>query len=175
MPGRSERDRAPHRLALRLTYTQAEEAGGVAVVVPAHGFLDDTEALLDRLDGLIFSGGPDIDPAVYGQTPHPQLGPDVDLVSDEYELALHSLAAERDLPVLGRRSSRRPSAPRCSPSPPDPQPRIFQYESLRLILPPENSNRSHPRTSIGSPFAWVPRIVHSDAPRSPAVKCRASP
>ncbi len=40
-PGRSERDRAPHRLALRLTYTQAvQEAGGVAVVVPAHWFVE---------------------------------------------------------------------------------------------------------------------------------------
>src|SRR5688572_15583047 len=101
-PGRSERDRAPHRLALRLTYTQAvQEAGGVAVVVPAHGFVDDTEALVERLDGLILSGGPDLDPGVYGHAPHPQLGPDVDRVSDEYELALLRLAAERDLPVLG--------------------------------------------------------------------------
>jgi putative glutamine amidotransferase len=100
--GRSERDRAPHRLALRLTYTQAvQEAGGVAVVVPAHGFVDDTEALVDRLDGLIFSGGPDLDPDVYDHPRHPQLGPDVDRVSDEYELALQRLAAERDVPVLG--------------------------------------------------------------------------
>ena len=63
--GRRERDLAPQRLALRLTYTQAvQEAGGLAVVVPAHGFVDDTAALLDRLDGLVFSGGPDLDPAV---------------------------------------------------------------------------------------------------------------
>src|SRR3954451_16156698 len=101
-PGRSERDRAPARLALRLSYTQAvQEAGGLAVVVPAHGYVDDTAALLDRLDGLLFSGGPDLDPAVYGQNPHPQLGPDVDRVSDEYELALLRGVAERDLPVLG--------------------------------------------------------------------------
>jgi putative glutamine amidotransferase len=101
-PGRSERDRSPHRLALRLSYTQAvQEAGGIAVVVPAHGYVDDTAALLDRLDGLIFSGGPDLDPAVYGAPRHPQLGPDVDRVSDEYELALLAGAAERDLPVLG--------------------------------------------------------------------------
>jgi putative glutamine amidotransferase len=100
--GRQERDLAPQRLTLRLTYTQAvQEAGGLAVVVPAHGFVDDTAALLDRLDGLLFSGGPDLDPAVYGQGRHPQLGPDVDRVSDEYELALLAGAAERDLPVLG--------------------------------------------------------------------------
>ena len=46
---------------------------------------------------------------------------------------------------------------------------------LRLILPSENSNRSQPRTSIGSPVAWVPRIVHSDTPRSPHVQWRPWP
>src|SRR6185436_16918875 len=66
--GRSERDVAPARLALRLSYTQAvQEAGGLAVVLPAHGYVDDTAALLDRVDGLVFSGGPDLDPAAYGQ------------------------------------------------------------------------------------------------------------
>jgi len=101
-PGRSDRDVAPARLALRLSYTQAvQEAGGIAVVLPAHGYVDDSSALLDRLDGLVFSGGPDLDPAVYGQDRHPQLGPDVDRVSDEYELALLRGAAARDLPVLG--------------------------------------------------------------------------
>jgi putative glutamine amidotransferase len=99
--GRRERDLAPQRLALRLTYSQAiQEAGGLAVVVPAHGFVDDTAALLDRLDGLVFSGGPDVDPVVYGHERHPQLGPDVDRAGDEYELAMHAGAAERDLPVL---------------------------------------------------------------------------
>ena len=101
-PGRDARDLEPARLALRLTYTQAiQEAGGIAMVLPAHGFADDVDALLDRVDGLVFSGGPDLDPAAYGHARHPRLGPDVDLVSDEYELALHVAAAERDLPVLG--------------------------------------------------------------------------
>jgi putative glutamine amidotransferase len=100
-PGRRQRDLAPQRLALRLTYTQAiQEAGGIAVVVPAHGFVDDTAELLDRLDGLVFSGGPDIDPFLYRRLRHPRLGPDVDRVSDEYELALLAGAAERDLPLL---------------------------------------------------------------------------
>ena len=101
-PTRRERDLAPHRLSLRLTYTQAvQEAGGIAVVLPAHGYLDDTAALLDRFDGLLFSGGPDLDPALYGEARHPRLGPEVDRVCDEYELALLTGAAERDLPVLG--------------------------------------------------------------------------
>ena len=101
-PGRSGRDLVPQRLSMRLSYTQAvQEAGGIAVVLPAHGYVDDTGALLDRLDGLLVSGGPDLDPAVYGQARHPALGPDVDRVSDEYELALLAGAAERDLPTLG--------------------------------------------------------------------------
>ena len=102
MPGRTERDLAPARLSLRLSYTQAlQEAGAIAVVLPAHGYVDDTAALLDRVDGFLMSGGPDLDPAVYGQDPHPLLGPDVDLVADEYEQALLRGAAERDLPLLG--------------------------------------------------------------------------
>ena len=71
------------------------------MVVPTHGFSDDTAALLDRLDGLVFSGGPDLDPGVYGRLRHPRLGPDVDRAGDEYELAMWAGAAERDLPVLG--------------------------------------------------------------------------
>jgi putative glutamine amidotransferase len=102
LPGRRARDLAPPRLALRLTYTQAiQEAGGLAVVVPADGSADDVDGILDRLDGLLFSGGPDLDPAVYGQDPHPLLGPDVDRAGDEHELALLAGAARRDLPVLG--------------------------------------------------------------------------
>jgi putative glutamine amidotransferase len=69
-------------------------------VLPAHGHADDAHALLDRLDGLLFSGGPDLDPATYGQPRHPLLGPDVDRVADDYELGLLAAASERDVPVL---------------------------------------------------------------------------
>jgi putative glutamine amidotransferase len=89
------------RLNLRLTYVQAiSEAGGIAVVLPAHAFKDDAHALLDRMDGLLFSGGPDLDPATYGRLPHPELGPNVDRHADEYELGLLRKARERDLPML---------------------------------------------------------------------------
>jgi putative glutamine amidotransferase len=101
LPGRGERDRTPARLSLRLSYTQAiQEAGGIAVVLPAHGYADDVDALLDRLDGLLFSGGPDLAPATYGQLPHPRLGPDVDRIADDYELGLLAAAAQRDVPLL---------------------------------------------------------------------------
>lgn len=100
-PGRSARELAPPRLHLRLTYVQAvQEMGGIAVVLPAHGFGDDVHHLLDRIDGLLISGGPDLDPATYGQERHELLGPNVDRVADEYELRMHEAARERDLPVL---------------------------------------------------------------------------
>jgi putative glutamine amidotransferase len=100
-PDRSERDRNPPRLSLRLSYTQAlQEAGAIAVVLPARGDHADIAPLLDRMDGLLFSGGPDLDPATYGHERHPELGPDVDRPSDEYELALLREATARDLPLL---------------------------------------------------------------------------
>ena len=57
-------------------------------------------ALVDRLDGLVVTGGVDVAPALYGQSPHPTvLG-----VSDErdgFELLLLREAIRRDLPLLG--------------------------------------------------------------------------
>lgn len=100
-PGRDERTCAPPRLHLRLTYVNAvREAGGIAVVLPTHGFADDAHHLLERVDGLLFSGGPDLDPGTYGQVPSPLLGPNIDRAADDYELRLHAAATERDLPVL---------------------------------------------------------------------------
>jgi len=51
------------------------------------------------LDGLIFSGGSDLDPATYGQDPHPQTKGIVE-ERDRAELALLQGALARDLPVL---------------------------------------------------------------------------
>ena len=76
------------------------EAGGIAVVLPAHGFANDQHALLDRVDGLLFSGGPDLDPATYGRLPHPLLGPNIDRTADEYELDILAEARRRDIPML---------------------------------------------------------------------------
>jgi putative glutamine amidotransferase len=58
------------------------------------------DAYLDLVDGLIFTGGTDIDPEFYGQAPHPKLGT-VIRQRDEFELRLARLAIDRGLPVLG--------------------------------------------------------------------------
>ena len=56
--------------------------------------------LLDGVDGVLFSGGADLDPQFFDAAPHPDLG-SVDPVRDAFELALYAAARERDLPILG--------------------------------------------------------------------------
>ena len=48
---------------------------------------DAIEPLLDRLDGICLSGGPDLDPAPYEAEPHPELGP-IEPDLDRFELAV---------------------------------------------------------------------------------------
>ncbi len=57
------------------------------------------EETLDALDGLIFSGGSDLDPALYGQEPHPETR-GVVAERDRAELELLQAALARDMPVL---------------------------------------------------------------------------
>ena len=76
-------------------------AGGIAVLLPPQP-VDEHIAnrVLDGLDGLVITGGKDVDPARYGQAPHPKTDePRQD--RDEWELALLAGALKRGLPVLG--------------------------------------------------------------------------
>lgn len=58
------------------------------------------ESYLEHADGLLLTGGADIDPSYFGQEPHPDLGM-VDAERDAFELALYQVAKARKLPVLG--------------------------------------------------------------------------
>ena len=58
------------------------------------------DAVLDRLDAVLFPGGLDVDPSNYGQSPSPALGR-VNADLDELEGPLARLAAERGLPIMG--------------------------------------------------------------------------
>jgi putative glutamine amidotransferase len=86
-------------LALGHRYLEAvRAAGGMPVILTP---VDDTaiDPLLERLDGIVLSGGPDLDPSAYGAEPHPDLGPtepDLDL----FELALARRAVAQGVPVL---------------------------------------------------------------------------
>jgi len=94
-----EGEPARAEMALGLTYLRAiEAAGGLPVVLPPLP----SEAigpLLEGLDGICLSGGPDLDPAEYGQDPHDELGPtwrELDIA----ELAVAREADARGLPIL---------------------------------------------------------------------------
>ena len=92
----------PHpEMALGMTYLRAlDAAGGLPVVLPPVA-LENVPALLERLDGICLSGGPDLDPIAYGApTRHPQLGPTQPGV-DAFELAVARAADASGLPLLG--------------------------------------------------------------------------
>jgi gamma-glutamyl-gamma-aminobutyrate hydrolase PuuD len=74
-----------------------ERAGGRAVLVPPDE--DGIDEMLDALDGLIFSGGNDMDPEEYGAEAHPATT-GTNPERDRGELALLEAALARDLPVL---------------------------------------------------------------------------
>lgn len=82
---------------LPMTYVKAVHAtGGRAVLITP----DDPDTdVLDSLDGIVFSGGGDIDPAAWGAQRHPET--DVDPARDASELMLMRAALDLDLPVLG--------------------------------------------------------------------------
>lgn len=86
-------------MALGMTYMRTLDAAGAMPVVLAP-VLADVDALLDRLDAVVLSGGPDLDPAAYGaRERHPELGPTHPSL-DAFELALARAALERGLPLL---------------------------------------------------------------------------
>ena len=81
-----------------LAYVKMVEAAGgrVLLVPPSEDGIDET---LAALDGILFSGGSDLDPAEYGHDLHPETSgtrPE----RDRGELALLRAALERDMPVL---------------------------------------------------------------------------
>jgi putative glutamine amidotransferase len=82
---------------LGVEYAQAvQAAGGVALILP-HG--DDPVATLEAVDGLLLSGGGDVDPRSYGA--QPVAAKDESLAADGWEIALVRAARARQVPVLG--------------------------------------------------------------------------
>lgn len=84
---------------LQTTYSDAvERAGGIPVLL-APIATDDVPALLERIDGLVLSGGGDVDPCRYdGVESETMYG--IDTARDEFELALVLRALELRLPTF---------------------------------------------------------------------------
>jgi putative glutamine amidotransferase len=89
------------RVFLNLDYCDAvERAGGIPVLLPPIGEAKDIEMLLNRLDGLVLSGGDDVPPERYGQQRHERTVP-VAKEKDAFDFVLVEMAMEIDLPILG--------------------------------------------------------------------------
>lgn len=79
--------------------TRLEEAGGLPMLLPVVP-PEQAAGYVARMDGLLLSGGVDVDPHAYGSLPHPRLG-EVDPARDAFELALVRAARTAGLPILG--------------------------------------------------------------------------
>lgn len=91
---KSERE----RFELPSTYVEAVRlAGGIPVLIPPGE--KQLEALLARLDGLILSGGDDVDPTYYGGANHPKVH-NISVERDAMEIALSRLVVEQQFPTL---------------------------------------------------------------------------
>jgi putative glutamine amidotransferase len=81
-------------------YAEAiERHGGRPALLHTGTPAPERERLLAEMDGLLLSGGADIDPALYGGTPDGST--DVDRARDDMELEAWRVAGRREIPVLG--------------------------------------------------------------------------
>ena len=82
-------------------YHAVQKAGGMSLVLPPAGFRQALRKTLQRLDGILISGGNfDIHPSYYGEKPITALGA-IKSERTEFELELIDLALNQDLPLLG--------------------------------------------------------------------------
>lgn len=76
------------------------QAGGIPVLIPVHNDIETLRATIDSLDGLMLTGGGDINPLYGNEDPIPALK-DVDAARDQFDLTLVKLASDRQIPIFG--------------------------------------------------------------------------
>ena len=77
-----------------------EGASGLSIILPNSDDPSHAPSYIERIDGLLLTGGDDVYPALYGEAPHPHLDI-VDARRDRFEIALLRAARERGMPVFG--------------------------------------------------------------------------
>ena len=88
-------------LSLKMAYvTAVEKAGGIPLVLPHTADGETAEALGALCDGFLFSGGVDLDPKFYGETPIPELG-EVSPLRDGTDFLFFKIANRSEKPILG--------------------------------------------------------------------------
>ena len=81
-------------------YQSVIQAGGIPFIIPPFQETDRLSQMLDTLDGIIFSGGGDINPLLFGEEPIKELH-SITPERDRQELLLARLAYDRQIPMLG--------------------------------------------------------------------------
>lgn len=93
-------DQTTGLITVTQTYLDAiHEAGALPVLLPLINDQELYEEMLSRIDGLLLSGGTDIEPSLYGEEKLPACGNNLPL-RDQEEFYLCRRAVEMDLPVL---------------------------------------------------------------------------
>lgn len=96
----SERFPGYRRVFVNNDYVQAIAlAGGVPVIMPLVADADVIKQQMERIDGLVLSGGQDVNPGLYGEEPSPKLG-FISPNRDMYEQQLVQLAMQAKKPIL---------------------------------------------------------------------------
>jgi putative glutamine amidotransferase len=91
----------PNSYSLNSDYpTSIEKAGGIPVPIPFRTDYALIPEIVDMLDGILFIGGDDMDPALYGETWHPK-AIKMDPERQNFEFALIAEVEKRRLPTLG--------------------------------------------------------------------------
>lgn len=80
-------------------FASVRRAGGDPIPLDETSSEEERRRAFAAMDGLLLSGGADLDPSLYGQQPHPAT--QVELGRDALELDAWRTARERRLPVLG--------------------------------------------------------------------------
>ena len=96
-----DKDENTHRIFLNHSYLDAiRHFGGIPVVLPSEGNTDELEYLVSLCDGILLTGGMDIEPQLFGEekwNDSVETTPD----RDQRESLICRLATERDLPIFG--------------------------------------------------------------------------
>ncbi|KNF07712.1 putative glutamine amidotransferase [Gottschalkia purinilytica] len=89
------------KVSLDIEYSECiESAGGIPLVIPITKIREDIERQVELCDGLLFTGGMDINPITYGEEIYYDLWK-YNSSLDKFQLTLGEIALEKNLPILG--------------------------------------------------------------------------
>ena len=91
----------PKRTAVNTAYVQSVIlSGGIPYMIPVTDNVEVLRQIVSQLDGIVLTGGEDIQPAYYGDTPDEKLE-EVSPARDTFDLMVLKMATDRNIPVLG--------------------------------------------------------------------------